>query len=790
MPSEIHARMKFQKKLMGHLAPVYCVCYDQTGQFIFTGADDHLIKIWSARDGRLLKTLRGHNGEITDMSVNWENRLLASGGLDNIIRIWDLKTSKLLECLHAHQAMITSVKFAPYNRKGEDRYLISTSNDGSVVFWVYNANTFGFKKHRRYKERNRPGGRIICSSFSTGGSFLACGSSDNFIHVYGFDPYFGPYPMIELSNHSDQVDSIQFCNQGFKFITGSADGTAVIWSFRRSTWHPSKLDMNTQLDGTVIPTDETNRQKVLIVQWSRDDRYVMTAIADYSIKVWDSKTGQLKHVLKGHQNDVFLIESHPVDPRIFVSADHNGLVKLWDLIEGKELKTYSNLVTSPETGEGIRAGIYDIKFSPDGNMMAATDSYGYLILFGTGSGDIYKDLPEQMFFHTDYRGLIRDLRHFVMDDQTHLAPHLMPRPNLVDMNGDTYPAAMQRFVPDYKNGERIVIPPLSDKQINQIGEVIAGHSRLEDEEFIYEKRDTRDDYTIRNSSNDSFNSQFNSEGPSSRYNTRYSTRLSFRNARNNFLPRAHSRRSVIRDNEDDDDEDYSPRQELRRREHRHQLRRRHQRQHERQRRQLRQRQQQQQQRSLRQSRGNRLILEHNDSTTEADDDMDETDEYDDDEEFTDDATEVNTDDGTEIYTDANDTEMDTADDDETIPAISNEETEVDSDETEIDSDATEIDVTYLNRQNNFNQDLNLNLNHIQNHNHSHSHSHSHNGHFHTNSPNLHYQLQHILTSVSRSGRPIRRTRNSTNPTSFSRAHVSGSARRSARLRARKYPRLE
>ena len=125
VPTEIYSRITLHRKLMGHLSSVYCVCFDQTGNYIFTGADDHLIKIWSAKDGRLLKTLRGHEGEITDMSVNYENRLLASGGMDRVIRIWDLKTSKLLDCLNAHNAMVTSVKFAPYNRHLNFRYLIS-----------------------------------------------------------------------------------------------------------------------------------------------------------------------------------------------------------------------------------------------------------------------------------------------------------------------------------------------------------------------------------------------------------------------------------------------------------------------------------------------------------------------------------------------------------------------------------------------------------------------------------------------------------------------------------------
>lgn len=48
-------------------------------------------------------------------------------------------------------------------------------------------------------------------------------------------------------------------------------------------------------------------------------------------------------------------------------------------------------------------------------------------------------LPEQVFFHTDYRPLIRDANGFVLDEQTQQAPHLMPPPFLVDVDGNPHP---------------------------------------------------------------------------------------------------------------------------------------------------------------------------------------------------------------------------------------------------------------------------------------------------------------------------------------------------------------
>lgn len=52
-----------------------------------------------------------------------------------------------------------------------------------------------------------------------------------------------------------------------------------------------------------------------------------------------------------------------------------------------------------------------------------------------------------MFFHTDYRPLIRDANNYVLDEQTQQAPHLMPPPFLVDVDGNPHPPRYQRLVP-------------------------------------------------------------------------------------------------------------------------------------------------------------------------------------------------------------------------------------------------------------------------------------------------------------------------------------------------------
>ncbi|XP_067128768.1 bromodomain and WD repeat-containing protein 3 isoform X2 [Centruroides vittatus] len=447
-PYRLYSRKQMYRRLLGHLSSVYCVLFDRSGKYIITGADDLLVKIWSASDGRLLATLRGHSAEITDMAVNYENTLLAAGSCNKLIRVWCLRTIAPLAVLVGHTGMVTSLQFCPYP-KGEQRYLISTGNDGCVCFWQWNIKTNEFNpKPLKFTDRNRAGAQMICSSFSSGGIFLATGSTDHHVRVYNILGNNGPEKILEMESHSDRVDSLQFSNIGCRFISGSKDGTALIWRYERQHWHTITLRMTTKLEGK--PTDEVddNKQKlrVTMVGWNTDDSVVITAVNDSSLKVWDSYTGKLKHVLIAHEDEVFVLEPHPTDPRVLLSGGHDGRIVLWDLTLGTVIKSFFNVIE----GQGHGA-VFDCKFSPDGFIFASTDSHGHLSIFGYGSNDNYKKVPDEQFFHTDYRPLIRDANHHVLDEQTQCAPHLMPPPFLVDIDGNPYPPNLQRLVPGREN---------------------------------------------------------------------------------------------------------------------------------------------------------------------------------------------------------------------------------------------------------------------------------------------------------------------------------------------------
>ena len=78
-------------------------------------------------------------------------------------------------------------------------------------------------------------------------------------------------------------------------------------------------------DGTEVMAEEPIRAedklRVTMVSWNLDDTLVVTAVSDFSVKVWNSSTGKLLHVLKvGSINWTSLPSAGPLSFNILATS--------------------------------------------------------------------------------------------------------------------------------------------------------------------------------------------------------------------------------------------------------------------------------------------------------------------------------------------------------------------------------------------------------------------------------------------------------------------------------------
>ncbi|KPJ08970.1 Bromodomain and WD repeat-containing protein 1 [Papilio machaon] len=271
-PARLLSGLQLQRRTLGHLSAVYCLVFDCTGRYVVTGADDLLVKVWCALDGRLLSTLRGAGAEITDVCVSPDGALLAAGSVERLVRVWCLATGAPRAVLHAHAGTITSVHWSAAAH-GDVRWLASTSTDGSVAFWTCASDGQFLSQPVQFVERMRPGAcHMICAAWSAGGAFLAAGSADHHVRIYHVEAA-GPRRVLEQAVHGDAVDSLAWAHRGLRLVSGSKDGSAALWTLHATQWRHHLLQ------------DHTKRLKVTMVCWDRSDAYVMTAVSDNTVRV-------------------------------------------------------------------------------------------------------------------------------------------------------------------------------------------------------------------------------------------------------------------------------------------------------------------------------------------------------------------------------------------------------------------------------------------------------------------------------------------------------------------------
>ncbi|TYI19207.1 hypothetical protein ES332_A07G149200v1 [Gossypium tomentosum] len=485
-PSTMVQKMQNIKKLRGHRNAVYCAIFDRSGRYVITGSDDRLVKIWSMETAFCLASCRGHEGDITDLAVSSNNVLVASASNDFVIRVWRLPDGLPVSVLRGHTAAVTAIAFNP--RPAFAFQLLSSSDDGTCRIWearyshcsprIYlpkpseaATGSGNFPSNNGPSSSNVPQThQILCCAFNVNGTVFVTGSSDTFARVWSAckpntdDTQQPVHELDVLAGHENDVNYVQFSgcavpsrssmsdiikednlpkfkNSWFcqdNIVTCSRDGSAIIWIPRSRRFH-GKAGRWTKAYHLKVPPPPLPpqpprggpRQRVLptprgvnMIVWSLDNRFVLAAIMDCRICVWNAVDGSLVHSLTGHVASSYVLDVHPFNPRIAMSAGYDGKTIVWDIWEGIPIRIY-------EIG---RFRLVDGKFSPDGTSIVLSDEVGQIHLLNTGQGESQKDAKYDQFFLGDYRPLIWDSAGNALDQETQSTPH---RRNMQDLICDS-----------------------------------------------------------------------------------------------------------------------------------------------------------------------------------------------------------------------------------------------------------------------------------------------------------------------------------------------------------------
>jgi WD40 repeat protein len=155
-----------------------------------------------------------------------------------------------------------------------------------------------------------------------------------------------------LAGHTGSVNAVAVTPDGRYAVSASYDTTLAVWDLER---------------GVEIRTLEGHSDPVNAVAITPDGRCVVSAAgisrsrwedektADYTLKVWDLRTGTILHTFSGHTDAVCTVGVAP-DGKQVLSGAADGMLKLWDLETGAEQWTV----------KGHNARINTVVVTPDG----------------------------------------------------------------------------------------------------------------------------------------------------------------------------------------------------------------------------------------------------------------------------------------------------------------------------------------------------------------------------------------------------------------------------------------
>lgn len=130
------------------------------------------------------------------------------------------------------------------------------------------------------------------------------------------------------------------------------------------------------------------------VRISPNGRFIASASADATVKIWDAATGEHMDTLVGHMAGVSCLAWTP-DSNTIASGSDDKAIRLWDRVTGRPKTTTRKSVAGQEMAplKGHHNYIHCLAFSPKGNILASGSYDEAVFLWDVRAGRLMRSLP-------------------------------------------------------------------------------------------------------------------------------------------------------------------------------------------------------------------------------------------------------------------------------------------------------------------------------------------------------------------------------------------------------------
>ena len=119
--AEVMVRMTF--------GPNHGIAFSPDGALLAVCSAHH-VEIIDARDGRVLRLIRGHAGTVADVAFSPDGTVIVTGSYDGTARTWEVATGRPLVTFAGHDGAVYAVAFSPDGTR-----IATASRDETARVW-------------------------------------------------------------------------------------------------------------------------------------------------------------------------------------------------------------------------------------------------------------------------------------------------------------------------------------------------------------------------------------------------------------------------------------------------------------------------------------------------------------------------------------------------------------------------------------------------------------------------------------------------------------------------------